>query len=526
MYILPKLKGDEIAEYLRKSRADDPLLTVEDVLSKHEQMLDEWMERNQPEGGKVPESQRFREVGSGETIESRPAMKELLRLAESPKIKAVLCVEPQRLSRGDLEDIGYLVKILRYTGTIVITLQYTYDLRDARDREQFERELMRGNDYLEYQKRIQWNGRLLSVQNGNFIGNTAPYGYRKTQIKEGKRTCHTLEPHPEEAPIVKRLFEMYRDGSGANRIADRLNAEHIPAPKGKKWSPNSLYSMLTNVHYRGKIKWNARATVKKVIDGELVKSNPRAEEYLIFEGKHPAIIDQELWDDVQAIMGSHPKNKKASNLTNPLAGLMWCKCGKAMVGRRYNDKEGNERCAPRFLCGDRKSCGRGSARMSDVLDEVVRVLRECIADFEMRIERGEDDSAEVQRKLVERLEHKLLDLQELEKRQWDEKLRGKIPEHIFEKLNQETVAEMEEVQQALCDAKGSIPEPIDLPAKVVTFQAALDALKDPDASVRDVNRLLKACIDRIEYDRERYTAVGTPKGMTETPIHLEFKLRV
>ena len=164
--------------------------------------------------------------------------------------------------------------------------------------------------------------------------------------------------------------------------------------------------------------------------------------------------------------------------------------------------------------------------MSDVIYEVIRVLKECIADFELRIEKGEDNSAEVHRQMVERLEKKLLDLQELEKKQWTEKLHGKMPEHIFNAMNEETVAEIEEVQQALCEARGSIPEPIDLPAKVATFQAALDALQDPDAPVRDVNRLLKACIEKIIYHREKYTEVGTPKGMTETPIRMEFTLRV
>ena len=79
-------------------------------------------------------------------------MQEVLRRVESPRVKAVLLVEPQRLSRGDLEDIGRLVKLLRYSNTIVITLQYTYDLRDERDRDMFERELKRGNEFLEYQK--------------------------------------------------------------------------------------------------------------------------------------------------------------------------------------------------------------------------------------------------------------------------------------------------------------------------------------------------------------------------------------
>lgn len=526
MYIIPQLRGDEKAKYLRKSQTDDPLLSVEEVLAKHEQMLDEWVERNQPEGGPVPEANTFREIVSGETIKDRPAMKELLRLVESPRIKAIMCVEPSRLSRGDLEDIGYLVKILRYTQTLVITPVYTYDLNDERDRDLFERELMRGNEYLEYTKKIRLNGRLTSVKNGAFIGQSAPYGYRKTIVQEGKHKCHTLEPHPEQAPIVKRIFELYASGLGAVKIAERLDTEHVPAPKGKRWSPESIPSMLTNVHYLGKVKWNERKTVRTVEEGKVKTSRPRAEEFLVFEGKHPAIIDQELWDRVQDMMGKHPRNHKAKNLTNPLAGLLWCECGRAMIGRKYNDKNGKERCAPRFLCGDRKNCGTGSAKMDEVMAEVIKVLRAAVDEFTVRIEAGTDDSAEVHRQLVERLERKLTELRDLEKKQWDEKIKGEIPPHIFKALNSETVAEIEEVHQALCDARDSVPEPVDLSAKVVTFQAALDALQDPDAPVKEKNQLLRACIERITYRREKYTEVGTPKGMTATPIHLDFSLRV
>lgn len=526
MYVIPPLRGDEKAKYLRKSQTDDPLLSVEEVLAKHEQMLDEWVERNQPEGGPVPEANTFREIGSGETIDDRPAMRELLRLVESPKIKAIMCVEPSRLSRGDLEDIGYLVKILRYTHTLVITLQYTYDLTDERDRDLFERELMRGNEYLEYTKKIRNNGRLASVKNGNFIGQTAPYGYRKKIVQEGKHKCHTLEPHPEQAPIVKRIFEMYASGLGSVKIAERLDAEHVPAPKGKSWSPESIPGFLKNIHYLGKVKWNERKTVRTVEEGEVIKSRPRAEQFLVFEGKHPAIVDQELWDAVQDILGKHPRNQASKNLTNPLAGLLWCQCGRAMVGRRYNGKDGRERCAPRFLCGDRKKCGTASAKMDDVMDEVARVLEGAIADFEVRIDQGADDSIEIHRQMVERLERKLAELQDLEKKQWAEKIKGEIPSHVFQELNSETVAEIAEVRQALCDAKNSTPEPIDLQDRVITFRAALDALRDPDAPVREKNRLLKACIERISYSREKYTEVGTPKGMKETPIHLDFTLRV
>lgn len=525
MYVLPKLLPEEILYYLRKSQSDDPLLTVEEVLAKHEKMLDDWVQRNLPGLGAVPEENRIREIVSGETIESRDGMKDLLHRIESPKRKAVLCVEPQRLSRGSLKDIGHLVELLRYSNTIVITMQYTYDLRDDRDRDLFERELMRGNEYLEYYKRIQQNGRLASVRAGNFLGQKAPYGFKKITIKEGKQTCPTLEPHPDQAPVVKMIFEMYRDGMGMVRISDRLNELHIPSPTRKKWVRESIPSILGNVHYIGKVRWNYRKNVRTVEDGVVVLKRPRAEDFLVYEGKHPAIIEQELWDAVQAIRGKIPRNKKDTNGFNPLAGVMFCECGRAVSARPFKNK-GVEFCEPRFTCSQQRYCGNASARMSDVMVEVKRVLQESIEDFEVRIEKGTDDSAQIHAQLVGRLEKRLHELRELEVKQWDEKTKGGMPEHVFERLNSQTLEELHEVEEALCTARNSVPEPINLQEKVTHFYAALDALDDPDVPVCEKNKLIKACIERITYSRKRAGNNGHPRKGEETPINLDFKLRV
>ena len=182
---------DEIYEYLRKSRSDDPMLTVTEVLEKHEKILYDYVERNF--NGTIPEENIFREVASSETIDGRPEMLKLLKGIESPKIKAILVVDVQRLSRGDLEDAGRLIKLLRYTNTKVITPQKTYDLNDDYDRDFFERELKRGNEYLEYFKKIQMRGRLESVKEGNYIGSVPPYGYDKIFVQEERKSVLRLK---------------------------------------------------------------------------------------------------------------------------------------------------------------------------------------------------------------------------------------------------------------------------------------------------------------------------------------------
>lgn len=525
MWQLPKLSIDEILLYSRKSRTDDPALTVEEVLSKHEQMLDDWVERNLPGLGPIPEENRFREVVSGETIDSRPKVQALLRKVESPKYKAVLIVEPQRLSRGDLEDIGRLVKLLRYSNTIVITLPYTYDLRDERDRDMFERELKRGNEFLEYQKKIMNNGRLLSVQNGNYIGNKPPYGYNKIMVKDGKRKCYTLEPNPDQAPVVKKIFEMYRDGYGSHRIARTLDAIGVPTAKGGTWSPETLSRMRRNEHYLGKVVWNRRRTVKSIEDGEVVASRPTSNEYLVYPGKHPAIIDQELWDAVQEVRDKIPPVKGRAKHANPFAGLVFCRCGRCMSRRTYRN-QGEDRAPARLLCDGQVNCGTASCTVDEMIEAVARVLRDAIADFELRIKEDTGDSVALHRQLVAQHERRLDELAKLEVSQWEKYTQEGMPKHVFDMLNAKVLTERAEIQQALCTMKDSMPEPVDYEKKKVLFSDALAALLDPDAPVREKNMLLKKCIDRIEYSREKKKGKGNRRWGDPEPMELDVHLRV
>ena len=256
--------AEELLKYLRKSRTDDPLLSVEEVLERHEKILDDWVERNI--GGAVPESNTFREIVSGETIQARPEIQKALRLIEAPKYKAILTVEVQRLSRGDLEDAGRLIKLLRYTNTFVITPQKTYDLNDEYDRDAFERELKRGNEYLEYSKKIMLRGRLESVKEGNYIGSIPPYGYDKDFIVEGKKKYPTLKINEREADVVRMIYDLYvNQDMGKVNIAHRLNKLRVPTRKGDKWTQSAIKDMLENEHYIGKVKWNWRKCVTVVV---------------------------------------------------------------------------------------------------------------------------------------------------------------------------------------------------------------------------------------------------------------------
>lgn len=533
---------EEILDYLRKSQSDDPLLTVEEVLERHEAMLDEWAEREL--GGRVPEQNKFREVVSGETLKDRPEINKVLRLMESPRYKAVSVVDPQRLSRGDLEDIGRLMKLLKHTNTLVITKDMIYDLRDERDWGLFERELTRGKDYLEYYKKIQENGRILSVSRGNFIGNTAPYGFKKITIKEGKNKCHTLEEIPEQADVVRMIFDMYvNKDMGRVNIAHALDEMGIKAPKGGLWSQDTIKTMLENVHYIGKVKWNHRQTMLIVEDGQVKKTRPKNKigEYLVYEGKHDGIVSEEIFEAAREKQGRNHRAKATTKIRNPLASLMFCQCGRAM-SLRTNRKNSIERGRARLMCDDQVHCHTGSCLYVEMIDRVCDILQQCIEDFEIRVENNEGDSVKLHTNLIKSLEKRMTELQERELSQWEQQSHPdpgqRMPAEIFKRLNERLLKEKEEVQQALCKAYETMPEPVDYEEKIVMFTAALEALRDPEADAAKQNRLLKACIERIDYKRDKPRRITREEAeklgiqmqvggrWTAPEIELDVKLRV
>lgn len=528
----PDITPEEILEYLRKSRSDDPTLTVEEVLEKHEMQLNEWAERQF--GRRIPEKNKFREVGSGETIESRSEIQKVLKMIESPKVKGVLIKEVSRLGRPNLKEIGILSELFQYSNTLIITPERVFDLRNKYDKDAFEREMMRGAEYLEYFKEIQQNGRLASVAQGNFIGSIAPYGYEKIWVMDGKKKCPTLKIKEPEASVVRMIFDMYvNQNIGVHIIARKLDEMKIKPPKGDFWSPYALRDMFVNIHYIGKVKWNWRKVVTIVEDGEIVRTRPKSKigEYLIYDGRHEAIITEEMFNAAKEKLGKNPRTKPSNKLRNPLAGLLVCQCGRAMSMRTYKNND-KERAEPRYACDGQVNCGTGSCSCSEILDRIIVILEQCIEDFEIRLTNNAGDSVKLHTKLIKSLEKQMEDVKARELSQWEQQSHPdpsqRMPAEIFKQLNEKLLKEKEEIQQALCKAYESMPEPVNFEEKVVKFRDALAALKNPDIDAREKNNLLKSCIERIEYTRkrpQRAKGVGN-QGWESFPMEIDVKLKV
>lgn len=528
------LKPEEVIMYLRKSRADDPMLTVEEVLSKHETMLDEWGEKILP--APIPAENRYKEVVSGESIADRPEFQKVLKLIESPKIKAVLVVEISRLGRPDMEEIGKISKIFRYSGTLVITPMKTFDITNEYDRDIFERELKRGNEYLEYTKKLLSRGRELSVKSGNYVCSKPLYGYDKVIVMEGKRKCPTLAINEEQANVVRMIFTWYvSENIGTQAITNRLNDLQITPPMVSRWTPDTIRDMLENPHYIGMVKWNERKAVLIVDKGEFRRTRPKTPEgeYILCKGKHEAIISEELFQAAQDKRGRTHRTCDNKELRNPLASILKCECGRSMSYQHSTRGDLKYRREPRLVCNGQKYCGNGSCSVPEMLDAVADVLQQKINEFEVELKNGDNESYKLQEKLIKNLEKKLAEINAKELSLWelqvDPNPENRMPSHVFQSLTAKLAKEREETETALEKAKNALSVPVNYETKRATFRNALGALSNGEMSAAEKNRLLKACIKEITYRRstpQRILGKGSGRQWTNPPIVISVKLNV
>ena len=483
--------------YLRKSRADDTNESVEEVLAKHELMLQNYAKQQFNE--EIPEAQIYREVVSGETIADRPQIQKVLHLIEDKNIKGVLVVEPARLTRGDLIDCGTIINSFKYSNTLIITPTKIFDLNKTTgginyDEKILKMELTNSNEYLEYTKLIMNRGKRLSAEKGNYIGSVSPYGYNRVT----KDKSHTLEINEFEAEAVKLIFKLYLDGWGYKSISDELERMGYFPRNAKHWNQRVLHDMLKNEHYIGKIVYYRKKEYKTMENGRMVKKTKKGGEYLIFEGKHEAIIDEETFKLAKEKMDNNPRVNYNKELVNPFAGLLYCKkCGKSIIFRRHG-----QRCQDRFLCSGQRYCHTKSAIADVLFNNIIEALNNILSDFEIKIQQTYDDQEALYHKRIKDLEKERIKLDKKQDELYD-LLENKIyTREVFLKRNAKLQEEIKKLDSMIIQMKQKTFEKIDYQEKATKLSEAIATLQDDTIKAETKNKLLKQIINRIEYNRD------------------------
>ena len=487
------------AIYLRKSRADAEAEAhgEGETLAKHLKILNDLAKNKRIKIDKV-----YKEIVSGDSIASRPQMQLLLHDIEKGKYDAVLVMEVERLARGDTIDQGIVAQTFKYSNTKIITPIKEYDPTNEFDEEYFEFGLfMSRREYKTIKRRLQ-TGRITSVKEGKYCGSVAPYGYDREKLKTDKG--YTLKINDKEAKAVEIIFDLYSKGIGCINIAKRLDELNIKPRKNDSWSQATISGILRNPVYIGKIIWDRRKTENKIVNGKIVKSRPRAKEYLLIDGLHAPIIDENLFYSVQKRLKTYSSPKVNTNniLKNSLSGLIYCKCcGNAMRRKPYS----KNRARDVLICVNR-NCNNKSAVFEVVEDRVLNWLKEYYVNLEIEIKNNKSKDTTIQQNTVDSISKEISGLKTQLNKAYEFLEKEIYTVDVFvqrkDDLNSQ-INELEHKKNTLENEIKSIDKYNKLKRDMLPkVKHIIDIYKKLD-DASEKNRLLKEIIEKIEYKREQ-----------------------
>ena len=187
----------------------------------------------------------------------------------------------------------------------------------------------------------------------------------------------------EEAEVVRRIYQLYLDGHTVREITRILTGDGIPTPSGKNcnWSVSTIMSILRNEKYKGD------ALLQKVytadfLNKKMKKNNGVLPQYYV-ENSHPAIIDEETFDLVQAELAKRGGSSRGRKSGSVFDRKVICgDCGH-FYGQKlwYSDASGRVyvwRCTHKY--DTTPNCGTPVVREDELQAAFITAFNQILGD--------------------------------------------------------------------------------------------------------------------------------------------------
>lgn len=493
------------AIYLRKSRADEESEIKEghETLSRHRSTL---LKIAREQNLNIVEIKE--ELVSGESVQYRPKMLELLDEVKQGLYDAVLVMDIDRLGRGNMQDQGLILETFKKSKTKIVTPRKIYDLTNEFDEEYSEFEAFMARKELKLITRRMQRGRVKSVEEGKYIASQAPFGYKFTFDSNGKKSMIIDD---EKAYIVKMIFDLYLNrGYGGRKIASHLNALGLKTSRGRTWYDKGVRDIIKNKTYAGYVVWN------KVERGKTTSRTRPLDERVEAKGIHEAIISETDWNKAQMLLSRNeiPRNKKDTTIRNPLAGLVICSnCGYKMVAQQSTYQGG---AIVRFIkCTE---CGANRGIRLDILeDEVINQLNSWVNSYDLSFDNEsnakENSILKNYKKLLKTLESEsnTLNMQK-------ENLHNLLEQGVYDidtyldrskVLAEKIDFNKSSIKKIKNDIEKESNSTMNLDAIIPEVKKVLDSYYQIEVN-KERNELLKTIIDHIDYYREPGKRLSKP----------------
>ena len=236
----------------------------------------------------------YADQASGLHTKNRPGYRKLLRDCRRGKIDLILVKSLSRFGRDAREAIATIGKLKQMNVGIYIELGGIFTMKTPDSVidlyaafAQAESQTRSESIKFGIQNRMR-SGRTI-LNHRQFLGYT-------------KGPDGVLQIVPEEAEIVRKIFELYIQGNGVRKIKKYLESHGIKTVTGKtEWSTSTIDRMLSNEKYVGQVLMQKTYT-PDFLTGKQVKNTGQKEMYLV-ENAHEPIIDKETFDKVQKMKG-------------------------------------------------------------------------------------------------------------------------------------------------------------------------------------------------------------------------------
>lgn len=473
---------------------------------------------------------------------NRPSVQRLLSDAQTGRINLIICKDLSRFGRNYIEVGQYIDYIFPLHNIRFIALN---DNVDTANRDSNAMEMMPViNLFNEWHasstsKKIKAVN-LANAKAGKYTCANAAYGYTKADDEK-----HTPIIDPEAAEVVRRIFKLRSQGMSPRAIGDQLNAENIPIPSDYRcqkkgivntkytrhlWTQVQIRQILDNPIYLGKLAM-MRVTSVSYKNHKKVRKDPS--EWVVTEDTHEAIISQELWDKVHEAEKAVSHGKRdGKGVTQPLSGMLFCPdCGYKMkaAGRKRTLKSGElirecyYNCSSYVLHG-KELCSThyiSQKQIEAVIIADIRSMAELVVKDEQTaraafLSKKEQQTSRQSKADIKKLndsKHRLAELENLMQSVYEDKVMGKIPEHICVSFLEKYEAEQQELRAVIAD-----------------LEERLSAEKQDREDVEEFIRRLKKYVDVQTLTRElgleliEYVTVGayTPNEPREINIYYKF----
>ena len=426
----------------------------------------------------------FVDKGESARTADRPQLKELILQCKARKdVDIVLVHKIDRLARN-LVDFATIKAILKRKGIRLVSV--TEPFEDNSVGQLMENILASISEWysanLGEEVRKAYRTKLARGE----WPHQPPLGYRSVEGRDG-RTRHL--PDKETSALVVQAFELFATGEYALRgLADEMYARGLKTRHGRRFSPESMKTLLTRCFYIGKMTWQGRE----------------------YDGRHRPIVPRRLFYRVQGVLKRRSADSgEKGRLKFLLRGVAYCKaCGRRLTAE-IHPRGSYYRCLPDpdgIKCDQPYTPVHSLDRQLAALYERMRPPKEVLQLLQAEMKEIAIGRRSTAQKGAKALQRAIDDTESKQMGLVDAMLSGKVTSRVYERMDKVYAQKRMEAEARLAQLEVDYDDPLDLLDKSIVVASTLSYLHHRfDYGRRKL--LLRAVFERIDVEDRHIVGV-------------------